>query len=488
MIELPIAEGFYESDSLPISAQECVNWYPNTPQTTALGQKNLFGTPGIDQIETTGQIKQINRGSHTKNETPYFVNGDTLYSLDRTIDEFDVETFSTTALGVIEGEGRVSMADNGTQLMILVPGGKGYIFNEDDGTSFQEITDSDFNANGAPQIVVFVDSFFLCTTDQKKFIVCAPNNGLDWNALDFGSAEADPDKLVAPVIFRNQPFIMGSDTGEAFQNIAGSGFPFQRINGLIFDKGLFAPFSVINADNSFMWIGGGVNESPAVWKSSGSTPVRISTNAIDSAISEFTETEISEVFSFSYAQKGGYFVCFSFPTRTFVYDTVTGKWHERKSQITDATGFEQTLRWRVNSLTAAYGRILVGDSQDGRIGSVDKDVFTEYGRNILRTVTTTPFNNQGSSFFVPRIELTVESGMSDRNEKDAVFRLSTSSNGKVFGDERIRSIGKTGEYDQRVIWNRNGRYSRFTVLKFEFSDPVKPVIIKLEADIIGGSR
>lgn len=486
MVELPIAGGFYLSDSLPISAQECTNWYVNRPQTDALGSAGLFGTPGIELIASTGLVLQENRGAHTKSGIPYFVNGDALYSLIRTFDIDDNEVFTLNSLGAIEGEGRVSMADNGTQLMILVPGGAGYIFNEDSGTPFQKITDAGFTANGAPQIVKFVDSFFLVTTDEKKFIVSAPNDGLSWNALDFGSAEADPDQIVAPVIFKNQAYILGTKTTEPFQNIAGAGFPFLRISGALIDKGLFAPFGSVNTDNSFMWIGGGVNESAAIWQSTGGAPAKVSTTAIDTAIAEFTQEELQQSFAFAYAQKGGYFVGFSFPTRTFVYDTITQAWHERKSQLTDPTDKEVTVRWRVNSLTSAYGRILVGDSEDGRIGSVDKDVFTEYGRNIIRTVTTSPFHNQGSSFSIPRLELTVESGVSDRNEKDAVFRLSTSRDGKTFTDERIRPIGKTGEYDHRVTWNRNGRYSRFSVLKFVMSDPVKPVIIKLEGDIVAG--
>jgi len=487
MVELPIAGGFYISDSLPISAQECTNWYVNIPQTSgALGAAGLYGTPGIELLTTTGELQQQNRGAHTKNDIPYFVNGDALYSLDRTFDIDGNEVFSTTTLGSIEGEGLVSMADNGTQLMILVPGGKGYIYDESSGTPFLEITDLGFTANGAPQIVAFVDSYFLCTTDDKKFIVSAPNDGLSWNALDFGSAEADPDQIVAPVIFRNQVYILGTETAESFQSIQTSGFPFQRISGAVFQKGLFAPFGVVNTDNSFMWIGGGVNESPAIWQSNGGSPVKVSTTAIDTAISQFTQEELQQSFGFSYAQDGAYFVGFSFPTRSFIYDTITQLWHERKSQLTDPTGKEVTVRWRVNSLTSGYGRVLVGDSEDGRIGSVSRDIFTEYGRNIIRTVATVPFTDQGSSVFVPKLELTVESGVSDRNEKEAVFRLSTSRDGKTFSDERIRPIGKTGEYEQRVIWNRNGRYSRMIIFKFVMSDPVKPVIIKLEADIKGG--
>ena len=47
---LPIANGYYESDSLPISAQECINFYPNIVQAPALNQETLFGTDGIEQV------------------------------------------------------------------------------------------------------------------------------------------------------------------------------------------------------------------------------------------------------------------------------------------------------------------------------------------------------------------------------------------------------------------------------------------------------
>jgi hypothetical protein len=113
------------------------------------------------------------------------------------------------------------MADNGTQLMILVPGGDGFIYNEADGTPFQQILDAGFTANGAPEIVVFVDGYFVATTDSKTFISSAVNDGLSWNALDAGSAEADPDAIRSAFVFQNQLFIFGSETIEAFQNVGG---------------------------------------------------------------------------------------------------------------------------------------------------------------------------------------------------------------------------------------------------------------------------
>ena len=174
-VNLPIANGFYVSDSLPISNQECVNWYANIPQTPgALSLESLYGCPGISQALTTGAVNQVNRGAHVKNSKPYFVNGTSLYRVDKSVDGDGLTVFTSVLLGTIPGSGRVSMADNGTQLMVLVPGGNGYIIDESSGTPFVQITAPGFTANGAPQLVEFVDSFFVCNTDTTKYISGCP--------------------------------------------------------------------------------------------------------------------------------------------------------------------------------------------------------------------------------------------------------------------------------------------------------------------------
>ena len=485
-VVLPIANGAYVSDSLPISAQECVNWYANIVQAPALNQETLLGTPGLVQLTTTGEINQVNRGAAEMAGVPYFVNGDGLYRVDRAVSVEGVETFSTEKVGTVAGAGRVSLANNGTQLCVLIPGGAGYIYVDGNPGTFTEITDLDFRANGEPQHAVFVDGFFVFTTDSKKFIVSALNDGLSYNALDFGTAEADPDDIVAPVVFRNQLFICGAETTEVFQNIGGADFPFQR-SGLFIQKGVSAPFSLINASDAYLFIGGGKNESPAIWAVQGNTAEKVSTVAIDSILQRFTAEEVGSAFAWSYAQRGAYFVGFSLPTTTVVIDTATGRWHERKSQIVTSKNETLTVRSRVNSMLTAYGRVVVGDSTDGRIGAFDMDGYTEYGGPLIRTVSTQPFQNNMKPFMVPGIELTMEAGVGTAEVPDPKIRMSRSTDGgKTFSDERARGIGKVGEYGRRTIWRRNGRASRFEVFKFTLSDAVKPVIIQLTADIIGG--
>lgn len=128
----------------------------------------------------------------------------------------------------------------------------------------------------------------------------------------------------------------------------------------------------------------------------------------------------------------------------------------------------------------AYGRILVGDSLDGRIGELRTDVYTEYDENIIRVISTQPFQNEGDEINVPILELTMEAGVGNESVPDPVITMATSKNGKTFTYERIRHIGRVGDYKRRVFWRRNGRYPKFVVMRFRLSDAVKPVIIKLE--------
>jgi len=481
-INIPIDNGFYVSESLPLSNQLCTNWYPNTPQVQgALSQGSLFGSAGISQIQTTGVIKQVNRGAHVKAGKAYFLNGSELVRLDNSFDSEGVETFTYTSIGIIPGDERVSMADNGTQLMVLVPGGKGYIIDETAGIPFLEITDPSFTANGDPQIVVFIDSFFVCSTDSKKFIRSSANDGNTWSALDVYTAESDPDDIVGLQVYSNKLFVLGSEVTEEFNNNAGI---FQR-TGFFIDKGLYAPFSTIATNNSFMWIGGGTNERAAIWTLNGNTPVKVSTTAIESALQNFTLEQIEQAFAYSYAKNGAYFVGFSLPTKTFEINTITGKWNERTSQIINSKGLTEVIRWRVNSVVTAYNRVLCGDSQDGRIGSIEVDTYTEYNSEIIRTFSTQALSDQGNAIIISQLEATMEAGVGDLTTVDPKIRVSISKDGKSFDNELTREIGEIGQFERRAIFYRLGRYPRMCIIKVEMSDPVKPVFIKLEASIRG---
>jgi len=467
-VEFSIADGFYQTESRMVSGQIAVNCYPVKAEAPSLNPTFVVGTPGITQLATTGTLLQANRGSHVMNGVAYVINGGKLW-----------EFTSANALvdrGNIERLDRVSLADNGYQLMILVPGGKGYIYNKDT-TTLSEIVDADFRANGDPQHVVFIDGYFICSTDSKQFITSDLNDGMAWDALDFGSAESDPDDIVAPAKVGNRLFILGSETVEEFQNIGGAAFPFQR-TGLVLPKGCSAPFSVIESQGALYWIGGGENESPAIWSLSGNSLNKASSNAVDLLLHNLTAAEVSAIYAQTYADKGQYFVCFYLPDQAICFDSQSGVFHQRQSYIDSA----QTA-WRVASIFTAYNRTLCADTVDGRIGELLDTVYQEYGEPIIRQIILQPFYNQGAAFFVPWLELVGETGVGSDLSEDPLIELELSRDGKIWTQPRARRLGKQGEYRHRIVWLKLGRCSNYVQIRLTMSEPVKFVAVKFVGEV-----
>jgi len=475
--ELPIADGFYEDASRPIAHQECINWIPQRPQANALSRAQLIGTPGISLFGTTGDDEA--RGHHVMNSIAYSVNGSSLYRIN--------SNGTTDNLGTISGGTRVSMADNGTQLCIVVPNSTGYIFTEP--STLTEITDSDFTASGKSLQVAYKDGYFVHISKTAIFLSDL-NNGLSYDALAFGTAEVDPDENTAVHVNRNQLFVAGNETIELFQNIGVGTFPFQRVDGAVTQKGIKAKFSVAEFDNSFVFLGAGTNERVAIWRYTGPSAVKISTDAIDNAIQEYSDSQLKAVYTTTYSQDGKYFANFHFPDKTFTFDAtataLAGKpmWHERRSLNSALLA----TKWRVGGIMEAYGKILVNDNLDGRIGELSEDVYTEYGTKVTRTVSGSPLSAQGENIFINWIELTMESGTSNIVDpgSDPQISKAHSDDGLLFGNETSRSLGKIGEYKKRQVWHQEGMATRFRVYRFKMTEAVKAVIIKLEADIETG--
>jgi hypothetical protein len=479
---LEIANGFYVSDSLPLSAQRCINWIPVIPQAAALNARALFDVPGLTLFSS---VTGVNRGAQEMKEISYFVNGNTLYSVS--------SAGVATAHGTIEGSGRVSLANNGQYLVVVVPGGKGYAYNNADNTLTQ-ITDVDYRASDT---VVYKDGYFVfSSSDGTVFFNSNLNNPFQFDGLDIGTAEINPDRIVGLHVNHNELFVCGSETIELFQNVGGAGFPFQRIPGANIQKGVHARFSLVEFDNTFMFIGGGLNERPAIWKVAGSSSVnKLSTSAIDNAIQEFTADEIANAFAWTYSSGGNFFAGFTFestriPCKTFVYDATTSAlsgqstWHERQSGVTDNS-------WRVNSIVSVYGKLLVGDALGGNIGYIDKDNFTEYGEVMVQERSSQPFSAGGLPVFAGELQLTMESGvgLTIGQGSDPQIRMDYSDDGgRTFSSEFWRSYGKIGEYNSVPTWRRQGRIPKHRILRFKTSEPVKSVIIKLEGDVDVGTE
>ena len=471
---LPIPLGSYESQSLPFSAQRCINWVPTIPQSEALNNRALMMRTGVKQFSNTGGGSC--RGSWLFNGVPFFVCGTSLFSVS--------ESGVSTDHGTIAGTSRVSMTDNGSFLVIVVPGAQAYVW---DKVTVTEITDADFRPSSS---VVFKDGFFVFSaSDGKTFFHSAINDPFSYNALEFGSAEVSADLIVSLHVNRNELYVLGELTFELFQNVGGTGFVFQRINGATMTRGSFTKYGTLEFDGTFVFIGGGVNERVSVWRATGaSSSQKISTDAIDTQIQKFNKEEISNAFTTTYSQDGQLLAIFTFEStridsKTFVYNATASAfsgrsvWFEMQSGLTDNS-------WRCNTIVKAYGKLLCGDSNDGRIGEFDKSVFDEYEENIFQQMATAPFSQNGTTLFAGEFEATFEAGVgltTGQGSTPTVRMDFSDDGGRTFKGPFKRSIGKIGEYGHQSIWRRQGSFPDQRIIRITKTEAVKGNLIRLAA-------
>lgn len=487
MATLPVflGNGHYRDYSLTVSSQQCVNLWPMYPQTESITEAVLYNTPGRKTLVDLGDT-EIGRGQIEFNDKFYTVSGNTLYLIDRVQQQDGSFKFVPISIpGEISGEGRVFIVKNTSQICIVVPGLISYIFSEADG--LQEITDPNFL--GPALGVVYIDSFFVFVTNNNTVVredgrpvsiifQSDSENGLSYDPTKFGTAEMDPDKIVAPFVFNNQLYVFGTEVTEVYDNIGGPGFVFQRNEGYMLDKGLAAAFSVVENEESFMFLGGSRVESPAIWRVEGNAPTKVSTSGEDTIIQRYSPESLATTHSMAYSMDGGCFAVFTFPEDTTTFDIYSSRaagrpiWH-RQHSVAD----EQSDRWHVHDITKVYGIQVATDSYNGMIGHLSMDVFTDNGEAIKRTFSSPTVYAGPRGLIISRLEIIVEAGTSP-DETESIMTMTVSSDGgKTWGNRRRAGAGSRGQNHVRLIWYGLGWHDQFFNFRLQWWADAKLVIL-----------
>lgn len=465
LLPIPFTGGYYKTRSNQLSSQRLINWYVNVLDSGGLNSESLYHTPGLRQlIESTGGI---NRGAWVMNGIPYFVLGSTLYSVSRTLDADGNATYSKTSIGTIAGYDDVIMDSVKLQLCIIVPGQFAYIYVQ--GGALSAISDPDFD--GPVDDVVATNSVFVFNkTNSNKVFHSALNNGLSYNALDFYLVN-QMDICVGLIAYRNILYVMGPTSIVPFSNTGGLQFLFSPLPNSVIATGLRAKYAKTTFKDSFVWMGNGVNEGISLWLYSGGAPQPISTEPIDYLLQNISDEEVEAATILRHSQNGANFVVLSIGDYCLVYDLSASArkgvpiWHERRSLVISGDSAIDSP-WRVKSIVQAYNRVLVGDSTDGRIGEIADELGTEYGYHMLCVLETQPLTNGGAKSKVKGLEVYTDVGVAP----DDIMSLSWSDDGGFTWSNKLEcSLGKIGEYGQRVTWTRLGAFSLARKLRIEYS-------------------
>lgn len=463
-IELPFTNGFGVSRSRANTAQECVNYRPNINSVGGLSEINLYQTEGVDYVLESFASGTC-RGVHTMNGKPYFVIGTRLYRIDLSIDAELNEAWMAVNLGEIGGSQRVIMksiwSGSGYEMAIVEPNFRAYSYREATGIVEDLSTRTNFLS---PCIdVESVNGFMIFVQAGTNTVFHSELNDIStYPALAYETVTRVPE-VKGLLKFRGQLFIMGEHDTLPYNFVGGINFAFQYQPNSTIAGGIVNQYAKTATGSNYFYLGGEDNETPQVIDGGGN---RISNEQIEYIIRG--SSGLSKCYMMNFSIDGGKYITLHIDNYCFVYDLNTGRWHNRNSRE-----LEREAQWRVNNITKAYGRLIVGDSYDGRIGQLSNG-DEEYGDNVHRYFVTQPFDLKGRFVSVKSLMVCTDSGF----EGDLVMSYSDDG-GYTWSEGSVRSKGSAGEYGLSVEWDCLGAADFSRVLRVGTSNAKKANINKV---------
>lgn len=469
-MKLPFIGQAYENRSIPVSSQRCINWYPELEPESARNVITLQAVSGTKLfLDINVSDVDFIRGMRFSHQLQllYVVSGNELYE----IQENGVKTLR----GTIPGSAPVIMSDNGKQIGIV--NGLQYQVYTSATTTLSNVLDS----GGGPLVardIGFLDGRFIIMTQDQTYFITAPNNALSVDALDFDDVEGNPDALTGLLVANRRIWFGGENSYEHYfdsQQLAAAGdFPIARVDGGSQNGyGLAGLLAKVVQDSAPYWC----SNDGRIYRTNGYLPERISNFGIENSIRSYPD--ISDCEASEWTENGHRFVAFSFPAggETWVYDTTSNMWHQR------STGLAGGI-WDVNFTETAWNRVIVGSRSSDKLGELDLDVFTEYGESMKARRTSPVIHSNQNVVFTDRLELVMESGRSSINdEAQAAIRWSDDG-GVTFGNFVFESLGKIGEYQNRLVWWSLGQAVN-RVYDLQITDDVRRTLIDcvVEAEV-----
>lgn len=458
------------------SAQRTVNLYLETNEAGPRkgNAARLVGTPGLRKRVTFGNdsIRGIYRASTGQ---LFVVTGSNLYEVTENWSPNQRPGFLNTDTG------RVTMADNGTTLMVGDGTSTAYNAALAIGSAVSVVTDTDCPGGH----VAWQDGYFLNTVPGTNKFQISGLNDVTYDALDVASKEGRPDNLVMVLSVNRQVWLFGEQTTEVWWNSGAADFPFQRIDSAFIETGTVSALTCIRVANSVAWVGNDERGRGTVWYAQGFSPARISTHAIEHALSGYAN--LSEASAFAYQQEGHEFYQLTVPASdtdsggTWVYDFSTQQWHERSYLGGD--GDEPHRAW---CGTVAMGEVVVGDREDGRLYTYDLDYYLDDAQPIRRVRQTAHISQGEKRVRFNSFELQAEPGvglLSGQGSSPLVLLSWSDDGGHTWSFEHQASMGLRGKYQTRIRWRRLG-VARDRVFRVATSEPVPVTWLGAELDAV----
>lgn len=434
-----ILGGFYTDDALPLAHQDCVNQMVQVVETeggrapAALkpvpSNKAMTLYTGVPNASpslgwTSGRVQaSLDAGGNI-----YYITNGILYRIVISGDKAYSEALSTDLFGRQEVSMSYMLGLSGYDISIYTANG-GWVYN---------------TATAVMDVIADFQGSFTCDFIDQYMIGC---NGDYWftsdvedprtfSVFDSYTQESSPDKIVAARVVSREVWVFGEKTTEVFYN---AGERFARNSGAVTERGCANKLTIQVMEGIPFWLG----DDGIVYIGNGHAPERISTHAIEQAISKF---DWSKAWSYQWQSRGHMVYCITFEDGfTFCYDMKSREWHRRESFKAKNSNIYATHSLGARSFVLNKYTSQIFEMRWDNMGDDDSE-------GVLVCMRRTRYSHNDQTIGkVAMVELIMNVGESDVPDTTYEVMLRYSDDGgRNWSNWRKNNLGKSGEYNRRI--------------------------------------
>lgn len=420
-----VSQSTRDSDNISASTERLVNLYPEPLPDGARARFSLKSVLGTEAwAETPGVFVRALKVVGSDGQT-FGAIGGSLY-------EFSSDG-SHFVRGSITDDAKTSIAGNNGDVTVAAAGSY-YVW---DGTTLSTPTAGAFSSFGS---VEFIGNYTVLTElNGRRFQWSDLADASTLPGLNFATAESTDDALLRAVAINGNLWLFKESSIEIWALTGQSGAnAFARLGGGTLDTGLADYGLITKFPGGAFFVG---NDGIA-YITSGAQLQPVSIVSVETALEDGTPTNC-----FYYEDEGHKFCVIRFSDRpAWVYDIVTGLWHERASG---------SSAWDATASVKAFGSWRVGQS-GGNIGRLVRN-NADIGQAIIRQATSRTLYIEGRRFRVPMVEFLGRVGKSNLGRDAEVMVEFSRDGGQTWGNEIWRSMGSQGEYEARMVLRNVGQ-------------------------------
>jgi len=454
-----------QSKSPNITAAHRINLYYDIQADLDKTQVVAYNTPGLNLFTNLGASPT--RGMH------WFEAFNILCVVQRgnlIIVQSDGTSVMYT-LSPTDIEGYVSMANNGSvgHQLCIATGTAVYIYDAVSHAITNVLTTGANPIPYAADTVTFLDGYFITNrVSSGQFYISTVYDGLNWDGLNYATAESNPDNLVAVIADKGYLALFGTSSVELWANTGEALFPFSRVQGAPTNSGLASRWSLSYANGFSTGLFRNKQGALSICQLQGYQVSPISNTDIDYIINNYNTPTNCVGFGYYLNGRPFYQITFIEEQKTWLYDFSSNAWSQLKS-------------WGISRHTADIGcsfdtKFIVSDYNDGQLYILDPDVFTDNGQPIERElISGHVFAASRNNMTIRRLRIDMEGGVGANTPPTVMLQISRDG-GKVYGNEKWTTLGAAGQNYKRAEWRRLG-HARDFLFKVRITDPIKVVLI-----------